>query len=398
MYLYLFPIISASVIVAASFGGRQILPLTIDGIINDSTALDYLTLSFAFAVGQVMWGFANYIGGTIADKFGNEKALILGILLSALGCALIPYCDSSIEIILAVGLLSAGGAGIAGLAVAMSAVNKKVPAEKSGMAFGILNAGGSLGQTFLAPIGVILIANYGWVFALNALSMLLICTLPFAYLLKDHDSKTKFSGKNEVVNINQMIRIAFSTPSYNFLALGFFTCGFHVAFIAVHMPGVIAYCGLPATLSGWSLALIGLFNVIGSLVAGWCISRWSKKLFLSSIYFSRAIIVIVFLISPKSEVTILVFSAALGATYLSTVPPTAALVAGMFGPNCMATLFGIALFSHQIGGFLGAYLGGYFFDISGEYTLVWLIDIALALFAAIIHLPIKEKLVTQTTI
>ena len=398
MYIYLFPIISASVIVAVSFGGRQILPLTIDDIIT-STSLDYLTLSFAFAIGQVMWGFANYIGGIIADKFGNEKALILGILLSAFGCSVIPYCETPIEIILAVGLLSAGGSGIAGLAVAMSAVNKKVPPEKSGMAFGILNAGGSLGQTFLAPIGVILIVNYGWTIAINALTVLLLCTLPFAYMLKDSgDPRVGSTGKNGTVNIRHMIKIAFATPSYNFLALGFFTCGFHVAFIAVHMPGVIAYCGLPPTLSGWSLALIGLFNVLGSLVAGWCISRWSKKLFLSLVYLSRAIIVVVFLVSPKSEVTILIFSAALGATYLSTVPPTAALVAKMFGANCMATLFGIALFSHQVGGFLGAYLGGYFFDITGEYTVVWLIDIALALFAAAIHLPIKEKLVTQTAI
>ncbi len=195
-----------------------------------------------------------------------------------------------------------------------------------------------------------------------------------------------------------MVRLALSTPSYNYLALGFFTCGFHVAFIAVHMPGVIAYCGLPSILSGWSLALIGLFNVLGSLFAGWYISKWSKKLFLSSVYFSRAIIVIVFLLAPKTEITFWIFSAALGATYLSTVPPTAALVAKMFGSSCMATLFGIALFSHQIGGFLGAYLGGYFFDITGEYTVVWFMDIALALFAAAIHLPIKEKLVTQTTI
>ena len=212
MYIYLFPIISASVIVAVSFGGRQILPLTIDDIIT-STSLDYLTLSFAFAIGQVMWGFANYIGGIIADKFGNEKALILGILLSAFGCSVIPYCETPIEIILAVGLLSAGGSGIAGLAVAMSAVNKKVPPEKSGMAFGILNAGGSLGQTFLAPIGVILIVNYGWTIALNALTALLICTLPFAYMLKDSDPRVGPTGKNGTVNIRRMIKIAFATPS-----------------------------------------------------------------------------------------------------------------------------------------------------------------------------------------
>ena len=397
MFLYIFPIICACIIVATSFGSRQILPLTIDGITNDR-ALDYITLSFAFAVGQVIWGFANYIGGMVADKFGDEKALFLGIILSALGCYLIQYCDSTIEIVIAVGLLSAGGAGIAGLAVAMSAVNKKVPEKKAGLAFGVLNAGGSLGQTFLAPIGVIIIINYGWIFALNCLSLLLLLTLPLTYFLRDHRVINKSLLDYKKINILGMIKLAFQTPSYNFLALGFFTCGFHVAFISTHMPGVIAYCGLPTSLSGWSLAFIGFFNIIGSLFAGWYISKRSKKLFLSSIYLSRALIVLVFLILPKTEVTFLIFSALLGVTYLSTVPPTAALVSKMFGPSCMGTLFGLALFSHQIGAFFGAYLGGYFFTITGEYTFVWLIDIILAIFAAIIHLPIKEKLVTTSTI
>ena len=397
MILYIFPIVCASIIVAVSFGSRQILPLSIDGITTD-TALDYITLSFAFAVGQVMWGFANYVGGMIADKFGDEKALFLGIVLSASGCFLIPYCNTTLEIVIAVGLLSAGGSGIAGLAVAMSAVNKKVPEKQAGLAFGILNAGGSVGQTLLAPLAVIIIINYGWIFALNCLAILLLLTLPFTYFLKHEKPKIKSVNSNDKVDIFGMIKLAFQTPSYNFLALGFFTCGFHVAFISTHMPGVIAYCGLPTSLTGWSLAFIGLFNILGSLFAGWYISSRSKKLFLSSIYFSRALIIILFLISPKTEFVFFIFSALLGVTYLSTVPPTAALVTKMFGPSCMGTLFGIALFSHQIGAFFGAYLGGYFFTITGEYTFVWLIDIILAIFAAIIHLPIKEKLVTARTI
>ena len=280
----------------------------------------------------------------------------------------------------------------------MSAVNKRVPSEKSGLAFGMLNAGGSVGQTFLAPLGVLVILNFGWDNALYCLSLLLICTLPFAYLLKDPNPSEKITQTNEGLGLGKTMWLAFCTPSYNYLALGFFTCGFHVAFIGTHMPGIIAACGLPPTLSGWSLALIGIFNILGSLFAGWYISTRSMKIFLSAVYFSRAIIVIIFLLSPKDTLSILLFSAALGATYLSTVPPTAALVNRMFGPKYMATLFGIALFSHQVGGFLGAYFGGYFFNITGEYTLVWFIDIGLALFAAAIHLPIKEKLVTQASI
>ena len=397
MVVILVPIISASLIISATFGGRQILPLTIDGI-TQSTSLDYLTLSLAFAIGQVVWGIANSIGGMIGDKFGNEKALILGILLCAVGCALIPHCSSAFEIILCIGFLFFGGAGIAGLAVAMSAVNKKVSPEKSGLAFGILNAGGSLGQTFLAPLGVILILSIGWINALYCLSFLLICTLPLALFLKDNRELAVSGKPNDKLGMGKTMWLAFCTPSYNYLALGFFTCGFHVAFIGTHMPGIIAACGLPPTLSGWSLALIGIFNILGSLFAGWYITTRSMKIFLSAVYFSRAIIVIIFLLSPKDTFSILLFSAAVGATYLSTVPPTAALVNRMFGPKYMATLFGIALFSHQVGGFLGAYFGGYFFNITGEYTLVWFIDIGLALFAAAIHLPIKEKLVTQASI
>ena len=222
--------------------------------------IDGLALKESFIIykGNSTW-IANYIGGMVADKFGDEKALFLGIILSALGCYLIQYCDSTIEIVIAVGLLSAGGAGIAGLAVAMSAVNKKVPEKKAGLAFGVLNAGGSLGQTFLAPIGVIIIINYGWIFALNCLSLLLLLTLPLTYFLRDHRVINKSSFDEKKINILGMIKLAFQTPSYNFLALGFFTCGFHVAFISTHMPGVIAYCGLPTSLSGWSLAFIGLF-------------------------------------------------------------------------------------------------------------------------------------------
>ena len=397
MVVFLVPIISASLIISATFGGRQILPLTIDGI-TQSTSLDYLTLSLAFAIGQVIWGIANSIGGMIGDKFGNEKALILGIVLCAVGCALIPNCSSAFEIILCIGVLFFGGAGIAGLAVAMSAVNKKVSPEKSGLAFGILNAGGSLGQTFLAPLGVIAILSIGWINALYCLSFLLICTLPLALFLKDNRALDVSAQPNDKLGMGKTMWLAFCTPSYNYLALGFFTCGFHVAFIGTHMPGIIAACGLPPILSGWSLALIGIFNILGSLFAGWYITTRSMKIFLSTVYFSRAIIVIIFLLSPKDTLSILLFSAAVGATYLSTVPPTAALINKMFGPKYMATLFGIALFSHQVGGFLGAYIGGYFFNITGEYTLVWFIDIGLALLAAAIHLPIKEKLVTQASI
>jgi predicted MFS family arabinose efflux permease len=213
----------------------------------------------------------------------------------------------------------------------------------------------------------------------------------------------KVNGKKAIktvassLTLIETLKIAFKTPSYIYLIVGFFTCGFHVAFIITHMPGIIAICGLTPTVSGWSLAIIGFFNILGSLFAGWYISKRSMKVFLAYIYGARAVIIVLFLFSPKDSFSVIAFSAALGFTYLSTVPPTAALVGRMFGPKFMATLFGLALFSHQIGAFAGAYLGGYFFDLSGDYTVVWLIDALLAVFAALIHLPIKEVSVHENT-
>jgi len=215
--------------------------------------------------------------------------------------------------------------------------------------------------------------------------------LPLVWILRHQPEKKKKIQAGDNLTLSKALSLAFNTPSYILLISGFFVCGFHVAFIITHMPGVIVACGLSVNVTGWSLAVIGFFNILGSLYAGWHISKRSMKIFLSYIYGARAIIVILFLLSPKDVTSIMFFSAALGFTYLSTVPATAALVGKMFGPKYLATLFGITLFSHNIGAFFGAYFGGYFFQMTGEYTIVWLIDIGLAIFAALIHLPIKEK-------
>ena len=294
-------------------------------------------------------------------------------------------------LVISIGVLSAGGAGIAGLPVIMSAVNKLVPPEKSGIAFGIVNAGGSIGQFLFAPLAGLMIVNFGWQASIFLICALLVLTIPLCWMLRSQPSQQAKKQGDENLTFSKTLSLAFSTPSYILLISGFFVCGFHVAFIITHMPGVIIACGLSVGVTGWSLAIIGFFNILGSLFAGWYITHRSMKILLSYIYGARAIIVIMFLLSPMDVISVLIFSAALGFTYLSTVPATAALVGKMFGPKYLATLFGITLFSHNIGAFLGAYLGGYFFQITGEYTTVWLIDIALAIFAALIHLPIKEK-------
>ena len=388
---YLLIVIAASCIVAAVFGSRNTIPLTIEGI-NQSETLDYLQISFAFALGQLLMGAISPFGGMIADKYGSGKTLVVGILLILFGTLLIPYSTTAFTLSISLGVIASIGLGIAGLPVVLASVNKLLPQEKVGMAFGFVNAGSSLGQLILAPIAGFIIVTLGWVYCILFLSLILLLVLPLPVLLR---SKTEEKALNNVADrtLSDTLNIAFKTPSYIYLVSGFFVCGFHVAFIATHMPGVIQVCGFSPTVSGWSLGLIGLFNIVGSIFAGWYISKRSMRIFLAYTYFARCIIVLLFLVSPKDLLSVMLFSIALGLTYFSVIPATAGLVGKMFGPQFMATLFGFALFSHQIGGFLGAYLGGFFFSISGDYTTVWLLDAALAVFAALIHLPIKERLV-----
>ena len=385
-------VIAASCLVAVMFGSRNSLSLTIQGI-DQSNTLDYLQISFAFALGQLVVGAISPFGGMIADKYGTGKTLTIGILFALFGILLIPYSTNVVTLSLSLGIISSIGLGIAGLPVVLASVNKLISSEKVGMAFGLVNAGQSLGQLILAPIAGLVVVSYGWVACIIFLSIMFASVLPFSYILRSRLPSKENSAPEVERGLAETLRTAFKTPSYVYLVSGFFVCGFHVAFIATHMPGVIASCGLPPTVSGWSLGLIGLFNIVGSIFAGWYISRYSMRLFLSYTYFARCLIVLCFLVSPKDLVSVLIFSIALGFTYFSVIPATAGLVGKMFGPKFMATLFGFALFSHQIGGFLGAYLGGFFFSISGDYTTVWLLDASLAIFAALIHLPIKEKLV-----
>jgi predicted MFS family arabinose efflux permease len=264
------------------------------------------------------------------------------------------------------------------------------------MATGIVNAGGSFGQFTIVPLAQGLITWGGWMPALWWLAMLLVATLPLAWVLKGKHASTPGNVKEEPLGV--AIRRAARDQNYLLLNAGFFTCGFHVAFIMTHLPGVVASCQLPPAVGAWSLAVIGLFNLAGSLGIGWAMGRWRSRSLLSIVYATRAVAVLLFLAAPKTELTFILFSAVLGLTWLSTVPPTAGLVAKFYGPRYMATLFGLVMLSHQIGGFLGAYLGGKAFTATGSYDWMWWADIALALFAAAVHLPIREKPVRVVTV
>jgi predicted MFS family arabinose efflux permease len=296
---------------------------------------------------------------------------------------------TTLGLIFAIGVLSAGGAGMAGPAVLMAATTRLIPPERRGLATGIVNAGGSFGQFVMAPIAGALMLGLGWASAMQVLGLLVLLCLPAAFLLKGNSLQSAPAGQ-KVVGTREAIRTALRNPSFLMLAAGFFVCGFHVAFLATHLPGVIASCGLPVQYAAWSLAIIGLFNIVGSIAIGWAVGKWRMKSLLALLYSVRGLAVLVFLFAPKTGTVVLVFAAVMGVTFLSTVPPTAGLVAKFFGTANMATLFGVVMLTHQVGGFLGAWLGGKVFEATGSYDWVWYIDIVLAVGAALVHLPIRE--------
>lgn len=371
---------------ALTMGTRQTMGLFVSPI-NTATRLGVGSISLAFAFGQLWWGLTQPFAGAMADKVGAGRVLLAGAVLVALGTFITPFMTTTAGLIFAIGVVAAGGAGMAGPAVLMAAATRLVPPARRGFATGVINAGGSFGQFVMAPIAAALMTGIGWSAAMQVLGLVVLLCLPAVLVLKGRPDAA--AGHAPVATV-AAVRAALRHPSYLLLAAGFFVCGFHVAFLATHLPGVIALCGLPAQWAGWSLAIIGLFNIFGSVAMGWAVSRWRMKSLLSLVYAARGLAVLAFLLAPKTGPVVLVFAAVMGATFLSTVPPTAGLVARFFGAGNMATLFGIVMLTHQIGGFLGAWLGGRVFDATGTYDWVWYIDIVLAAGAALIHLPIHE--------
>lgn len=378
---------------ALTMGTRQTMGLFMSPL-NTSTGLGIGSISLAFAMGQLCWGLTQPFAGAMADKVGAGRTLLVGAILVAGGTFITPLMTSTVGLILAIGVLSAGGAGMAGPAVLMAATTRLIPLEKRGMATGIVNAGGSFGQFLLAPLAGWLTVSLGWASALQVMGLLVLLALPAALVLKGNSVQAAAAlaaSGQKPVGTREAIRTALHDRSFLLLGLGFFVCGIHVAFLGTHLPGVIAACGLPVQLAGWSLGIIGLFNIVGSLGIGWAVGRWRMKSLLSLIYLTRGLAVLVFLFAPKTEAVLLIFAAVMGVTFLSTVPPTAGLVAKLFGTANMATLFGIVMLTHQIGGFLGVWLGGKVFEATGSYDWVWYIDIMLAFGAALVHLPIVER-------
>lgn len=382
-------ILAASAVLMVTVGVRLSLGLYVSPI-NTATGIGITGISFAMAVSQFVWGASQPVFGAIADRYGPAGSLFGGAVLMALGLALTPFVQSEFALTFTVGLLVAAGAGAGSFSILLGAVSQRLPADKRAFASGFINAGGSFGQFVFAPLSQFLIGAYGWVTALFSLAAVTLLTIPLSWPLR-HKAEHPAGGAAVSMSLTEQLRVAFRDRSYWCLHAGFFTCGFHIAFLVTHLPGAVDLCGLPASVSALSLALIGLANIVGSLSAGALGQRYRMKWLLVWMYASRAVMVGIYLISPKTDLTFYVFAIGLGLTWLATVPPTAGLVGKLFGLRYLGTLFGLTLLSHQIGAFFGAWLGGIALVESGNYDWMWYADMVLAGLAALVNLPIREE-------
>jgi MFS family permease len=344
--------------------------------------------SFSIAIQNLLWGVGQPFAGALADRFGTIRMISLGALMYAAGLAITAYATTPGALTMGAGVLIGFGLSGASFNLIIGAFGKLLPAEWRGLAFGAGTAAGSLGQFLFPPIANILIESIGWHETLIVFAVTLLAVLPLSIPLSTRHLTSASQGPSQ--SVKQALGEAFRHPSYVMLVLGFFTCGFQLAFITAHMPAYLKDVGLPAWVGGWTLAIIGLANAVGSLTSGWLSGRMSKRFILSAIYLGRSVAVLVFIMLPPTPATALAFGLVMGLFWLSTVPPTSSLVALMFGTRYLAMLYGFAFFSHQLGGFLGVWLGGVLYEHTGSYIVVWWLSIALGIASAVINLPIRE--------
>jgi MFS family permease len=345
--------------------------------------------ALAVAIQNLLNGVGQPFAGAVADRFGTLRALIVGALLYAAGLVLMSYATTPGMLHLSVGVLIGFGLSGASFPIVLAAFGKILPESWRSIAFGIGTAAGSFGQFLFSPLAVALLGTVGWHQTLLIFAVIVLLVLPLAFVVS-----TATAGNSAAAipqSFRQALGEAFGHGSYVLLILGFFTCGFHVAFITTHLPPYLVDKGLDAKWGGWVIAFIGLFNIIGSIAAGVLGSRLPKRYLLSTIYALRAVTIAAFLLVPLTPASALTFGAAMGILWLSTVPLTSGLVALMFGVRYMATLFGFVFFSHQVGSFIGVWLGGILYERTGSYDVVWWLGVGLGIFAALVHLPIRER-------
>jgi predicted MFS family arabinose efflux permease len=387
-------ILAGCIIAAIGFGTRGSFGLFTLPVTQD-LGLSREQWGMAMAVQNLVWGIAQPFAGGFADKYGSGRVLAFGGLIYAAGVLGMAFSPDNLTMIMTSGLVTGVGIAVASFGVVMAAFGRVVPQEKRSIIFGIATAASSAGQFIFAPLGQGFINAFGWQMALVWIAMILLLIVPLSFALRGKAESVP--GEADLPFMEALSR-AWGYGSYRLLVIGFFVCGFHLAFINVHMPAYLVQCGLSPEVGSWTIAVIGLFNIAGSLLSGWLGTRLPKQLLLATIYFLRAVAIAVFLLVPVSEWTAYSFAAAMGLLWLSTVPLTAGLVTLFFGARYMGMLYGIAFFSHQVGSFFGVWLGGVVYDMTGAYDLVWYLGILLGLASAAVHIPINERKDTKFNI
>jgi MFS family permease len=387
-------IICGCAIALLSFGPRSSLGFFVQPMGREfSWGRDVFGL--ALAVQNLLWGLGQPVAGAIADRFGVLRVMCVGAVLYAGGLFMMRYAATPLSLDIGAGVLIGFGLSGCSFNLVLSAFSKLLPPQRRGIALGAGTAAGSFGQFLFAPFGVALIDNFGWQAALTVFALLMLLIVPLSLALATPPATSAAMSAADQQSFRTALAEAFGHRSYVLLMLGFFTCGFQLAFITVHLPSYLVDRGMPVQTGGWVVAAIGLFNIIGALSVGWLQSRFPKRYILSAIYFIRALSIVVFISFPITTFSAIAFGVVTGLTWLSTVPPTSALVAIMFGTRWFATLYGFAFVSHQVGGFLGVLLGGIVFEQFGSYTPIWWLSVLFGVLSALINLPIVEAPVAR---
>ena len=352
--------------------------------------------ALAMAIQMLLWGAAQPLAGALADRYGAVHVLSAGALVYALGLAAMAYSHTPALLHLTAGMVIGFGLAGSSFTIVIGAFGRLMPPEWRTLAFGAGTAAGSFGQFLFSPLTVALIDRFGWQDTLLIFAAVVLLIMPLSLALASpRSAAAPAAGAAPPQSVAQALSEAFGHRSYVLLVIGFFTCGFQIFFIAVHLPAYLVDRGLSADVAGWTLGVIGLFNIIGAIAAGWLSGFMPKRYILSFIYFARAVAILVYIMLPPSPATTVIFGAVLGLLWLSTVPPTSGLIAVMFGTRWLAMLFGFSFFSHQVGGFLGVWLGGLLFVRTGSYDAVWWLAILFGVLSAVINLPIVEKPVVR---
>ena len=388
-------IVAGCLVAMVNFGVRSSFGL-FTGPISAAHEWPREIFSFALALQNLLWGVATPVAGALADRYGAARVLMVGAVSYAIGTVIMAIAEAPLLFSIGGGILVGIGVAMSSFGIVMAALGRMVPPEKRSWAFGIATASGSMGQFIFAPLGGALISAFGWYNALLFLAASTLLIIVFALpLMVQNTSGSKAQAGEADITLRAAITRAFGHRSYVLLVSGFFVCGFQLAFITVHLPPYLAEHRISAEIAGLAMGAIGLFNVVGSYASGIIGGKYSKRLPLSLIYFLRSIAIAAFILLPVTVASTFLFTATMGFLWLSTVPLTMGLVTVMFGTRYMATLYGFVFLSHQVGSFFGVWLGGRLYDQFGSYDIVWWMGIALGLFAALVHLPIREQRAAQ---